>query len=88
MKTAEITDDEMRPEYKREDLGKGVRGKHYQSYTESHNLVLLRPEVAEAFPSEEVVNEALLSLIRIARASTGLTIGSAPTRNRASNTEQ
>jgi len=88
MKTAETTDDEMRPEYKREDLGKGVRGKHYQSYTKSHNLVLLRPEVAEAFPSEEVVNEALLSLIRIARASTGLTTGSAPTRNRASNTEQ
>ncbi len=73
MKTAEANSDEMRPEYKREDLGIGVRGKHYQSYMDSHNLVLLRPEVAEAFPSEEAVNEALLSLIRIAKASTSLT---------------
>lgn len=65
--------DEMRPEYKREDLGAGVRGKYYEAYNEGHNLVLLRPEVAKAFPSEEAVNEALLSLIRIAQTSTGLT---------------
>ncbi|MBK5966920.1 hypothetical protein CCR95_23325 [Thiocystis minor] len=70
MKTTESSGDEMRSEYKREDLGVSVRGKHYQSYMESHNLVLLRPEVAEAFPSEEAVNEALLSLIRTAKAST------------------
>jgi hypothetical protein len=63
-------DDEMRPEYRREDLGTGVRGKHYQAYMEANNLVLLRPEVADAFPTEEAVNEALLSLIRIAKAST------------------
>ena len=73
MKTADANDDEMRPEYKREDLGIGVRGKHYKSYTAAHNLVLLRPEVAEAFPSEDAVNEALLSLIRIAKASTSRT---------------
>jgi hypothetical protein len=62
----------MRPEYKREDLGAGVRGKYDQSYLESHNLVLLTPEVVAAFPSVEAVNEALLSLIRIARATTDL----------------
>jgi hypothetical protein len=67
--------DEMRSEYRREDLGTGVRGKYYKAYTESHNLVLLKPEVAEAFPSEEAVNDALLSLIRIAQTSTGLTKG-------------
>lgn len=65
--------DEMRSEYKREDLGTGVRGKYYEAYKEGHNLVLLKPEVAKAFPSEEAVNEALLSLIKIAQASTGLT---------------
>jgi hypothetical protein len=70
MKKVKSTDDEMRPEYKRGDLGEGVRGKYYQSYIESHNLVLLNPEVAKAFPTEEAVNEALLSLIRIAKAST------------------
>jgi hypothetical protein len=68
----------MRAEYKREDLGVGTRGKHYRSYMEPHNLVLLRPEVAEAVPSEEAVNEALLSLIRTAKASTRLPTGSAP----------
>ncbi|SDX25590.1 hypothetical protein SAMN05421783_118104 [Thiocapsa roseopersicina] len=88
MKKAKLEGDDMRPEYKREDLGVGVRGKYYDSYVESHNLVLLRPEVAEAFPTEEAVNDALLSLIRIAKASAGLTIGSAPTQNRASSPEQ
>ncbi len=68
--------DEMRPEYKREDLGKGVRGKYFSAYTEAHNIVLLDPEVAKAFPSEEAVNEALKSLIKVAQASTGLTKGS------------
>jgi hypothetical protein len=64
---------EMRTEYKREDLGIGVRGKYYEAYKEGHNVVLLKPEVAKAFPSEDAVNEALLSLIKIAQASTGLT---------------
>ncbi|MCF7993397.1 MAG: hypothetical protein K9L32_09975 [Chromatiaceae bacterium] len=66
---ADTTGDDLRTEYRREDLGQGVRGKYYASYRESHNLVLLKPEVAEAFPSEEAVNEALLSLIRIAKSS-------------------
>jgi hypothetical protein len=60
----------MRDEYKRKDLGKGVRVKYYKAYNEGHNLVLLRPEVAEAFPTEDAVNETLLSLIKLARAST------------------
>ncbi len=65
--------DEMRSEYRREDLGKGVRGRFYEEFREGHNLVLLKPEVAKAFPSEEAVNEALLSLIKIAQTSTGRT---------------
>ena len=76
MKKAKDHNNEMRSEYKREDLGVGVRGKYYEAYNEGHNLVLLRPEVAKAFPSEEAVNEALLSLIKIAQASTDLTSAS------------
>ena len=64
--------DEIRPEYKREDLGVGVRGKYYEEYQESHNVVLLKPEVAKAFPTEEAVNEALMSLIKVAKTSMGL----------------
>ncbi len=59
-------EDEMRSEYNREYLGVGVRGKYYEAYRESSNAVLLKPEVAKAFPTEEVVNEALISLIKVA----------------------
>ena len=63
----------MRPEYRREDLGTGVRGKYFESYRKGTNLVLLSPDVAKAFPTEDAVNDALRSLIKIARKSTGLT---------------
>ena len=55
--------DELRTEYKREDLGAGVRGKHYTVYQEGTNLVLLSPDVAKAFPTDEAVNEAPRSLM-------------------------
>ena len=61
---------ELRPEYKREDLGKGIRGKYFQEYSKGTNLVLLSPDVAEVFSTEEAVNEALRSLIRLAKEST------------------
>jgi hypothetical protein len=58
----------MRKEYKREDLGKGVRGKHYEEYQKGTNLVLLSPDVAAAFPDENSVNTALRSLLSIAKS--------------------
>jgi len=61
-------EDDLRPEYRREDLGKGVRGKYYRAYTKGTNLVLLSPDVAEVFPTADSVNEALRSLIRVAQA--------------------
>jgi hypothetical protein len=64
---------ELRPEYKREDLGKGTRGKFFEEYSKGTNLVLLSPDVAEVFSTEESVNEALRSLIRLAEKSTGRT---------------
>lgn len=59
--------EELRTEYKRSDLGKGVRGKYFKDYKEGHNLVLLDPKVAKAFPTEKAVNDALLSLIKVAQ---------------------
>jgi hypothetical protein len=70
MKKAKASD-ELRPEYKREDLGKGIRGKYFEEYSKGTNLVLLSPDVAEVFSTEEAVNEALRSLIRLAEKSTG-----------------
>lgn len=68
MKTVE--EDTMRHEYKREDLGQGVRGKYYKSYHETNKLISLSPDVAAVFPTEEAVNEALRYLIKIAQTST------------------
>jgi hypothetical protein len=61
--------DEMRPEYKREDLKDGVRGKYYKAFQRGSNLVLLSPDVAKAFPTDEAVNNALRSLMEIAERS-------------------
>ncbi len=63
--------DEPRREYRREDLGKGVRGKHLKSYQAGANLVLLSPDVAEVFPTEKAVNDALRSLIEVAKRTAG-----------------
>ena len=69
MKKAE----EMRAEYRREDLGKGVRGKHFDEFKKGSNLVFLTPELAKIFPTNEAVNAALSSLVGVARSATGLT---------------
>jgi len=67
-KDKETDKDELRPEYKRADFPGGfVRGKYAKRLKESSNIVVLRPEVAQAFPNEEAVNDALLSLIDIAQ---------------------
>jgi hypothetical protein len=79
-KDKESDKNELRAEYKRSDFPDGlVRGKYAKRMKESSNIVVLKPEVAEAFPNEEAVNNALLSLIDIAqkitrptRRSTGL----------------
>jgi hypothetical protein len=65
--------DEIRKEYTREDLGRGVRGKYYREYMKGTNLVLLRPEIAKAFPTSDAVNEALQSLINVANRTANLT---------------
>jgi hypothetical protein len=72
MKT--VDEDTMRDEYKRSDLGQGIRGKYYKSYHETNKLISLSPDVAAVFQTEESVNEALRYLIKIARTSTSLPI--------------
>ena len=66
----------MRKLYKREDLGKGARGKFYAAYSRGTNLVLLGPDVAAAFPTAEAVNDALRGLLAIAKKSARLTVRS------------
>jgi len=62
---------ELRAEYKLADFPGGfVRGKYASRLRKSSNIVVLTPEVAEAFPNEEAVNKALLSLIDVAKKTT------------------
>jgi hypothetical protein len=64
--------DELRPEY---DLSvllkKGVRGKYVKRYEQGTNLVLLSPDVARNFPTDEIVNEALRLVIQLKRIPSG-----------------
>ncbi len=71
--------DEMRAEYRREDLGKGFRGKYFERVAKGTNLVLLNDKVAKAFPTAEAVNEALLSLLALTEQTARLTGRSKPT---------
>ena len=68
-----MKNDELRPEYNRESLGKGVRAKFLAPYNKRTNLVLLNPEIAKAFSSSDAVNEALGNLLQITKQTTKLT---------------
>lgn len=65
--------DDMRAEYRREDLGPGVRGKFYKEVMAGTNLVLLRPEIRKAFPTSEAVNDALAKMLAFAKETQQLT---------------
>ena len=54
----------------------------YREYMKGTNLVLLRPEVAQAFPTAEAVNDALQSLIEVATRSVNLSSRSTRTRRK------
>jgi hypothetical protein len=66
-------DDELRPEYDLHELLKGgVRGKYAERYRTGTNLVLLAPDVAEAFANNaEAVNEALRLVIQLTKVPVG-----------------
>ncbi|MBW4472213.1 MAG: hypothetical protein KME45_17680 [Stenomitos rutilans HA7619-LM2] len=63
-------DDELRPEYDFSQMEGGVRGKYVERYRAGTNLVLLDHDVAQAFPTEDAVNEALRLLMQIAQRQT------------------
>lgn len=69
-KASQPKTDELRREYKRSDFGEMVRGKYASRAAVATNVVVLDPQVAKAFPTEQAVNQALRSLIDIAKAST------------------
>jgi hypothetical protein len=60
----------MLPEY---DFTGAVRGKYYERFKASSNVVVLDPDVSAAFPNAESVNQALRSLASVARRSVRVT---------------
>ncbi len=74
MKKAETEKlNELRPEYKRSDFGTIVRGKYADRIKKESKDVLLEPDIAQAFPNDKAVNNALRALLELAAASTRLT---------------
>ena len=58
--------DELRPEYDLRALLKhSVRGKYAAKYRAGTNLVLLDPDIAKAFPTEQSVNQALRLVLEL-----------------------
>lgn len=66
-KEVDELEDEPRSEYDFSKMAGGVRGKYVERYRAGTNLVLLDPDIAQAFPTDASVNEALRLLIQIAQ---------------------
>ena len=58
----------MLPEYDFASMKGGVRGKYASQFRAGTNLVLLDPEVAEAFPTDAAVNQALRAMLSVTKA--------------------
>ncbi|HEU4699399.1 MAG TPA: hypothetical protein VFS40_09470 [Gemmatimonadales bacterium] len=54
--------DAMRPEY---DFSRGTRNKYAARYREGSNIVVLDPDVADAFQDSAAVNHALRTLLEL-----------------------
>jgi hypothetical protein len=59
--------DTLRGEYDFANLKGRRKGKYAKRYRAANNLVLLAPDVAEAFPTDKAVNEALRTFMRHTR---------------------
>jgi len=70
MKTKrESNRDELKPEYNF-DYSKAVRGKYYRRLLEEgSNVVVLEPDLARTFLDSSAVNEALRSLLDLAKST-------------------
>ena len=60
----EPKDEDMRKEY---DFTNAIRGKYADRFPKDVVMVTLAPDVAEAFPNAEAVNEALRVLLKAAK---------------------
>jgi hypothetical protein len=74
---------DMLPEYDFASMKGGVRGKYAAQYRAGTNLALLDPELAEAFPSDAAVNQALRAVLSMTKVIRPPDKASHRTRNKA-----
>src|SRR5712691_10388494 len=68
MKKVNNFENDMRAEYDFASMPGGVRGKYVERLRRESNIVVLEPEIAQAFPTGEAVNAALRGVLNTARA--------------------
>jgi hypothetical protein len=66
--------DELRTEYQRSDFNMLVRGKYAAKLSQETNVVVLEADVAQAFPNEKAVNEALRNFLKIMEITRSTTL--------------
>jgi hypothetical protein len=54
------------------DLSRAVRGKYYDRMQQGTNIVIIAPDLLDAFPDSESVNEALRGLKKLATRSANI----------------
>lgn len=59
----DLNNSELHSEYDFSSMKDGVRGKYVHRLRKASNVVLLEPEVAQAFPNSEAVNQALRGIL-------------------------
>ncbi len=73
MKIAKLASEEMRAEYRREDLGPLVHGKYAAAYAKATNVVVIDSAVTKVFHNSESVNDALRGFLAVATLTTSIT---------------
>ena len=68
MKKVSSLENDMRAEYDFASMPGGVRGKYVDRLRRESNIVVLEPEIAQAFPTGEAVNAALRGMLDTTRA--------------------
>jgi hypothetical protein len=63
----DYNDYELREEYDLSTLPVMPTGRYAPERREGKNLVMLEPDIAQAFPTDEAVNEALRLVMRMSR---------------------
>ena len=55
--------DDVQPEYDLATMQNGERGKYLERYRQGSNVVVIDPDLAEAFPNAKAVNDALREVL-------------------------